>query len=302
MRQESEGGANAAAPVVTVKPPIIACESAYDRIAFDPLKRIREMPVAVMLCLADFSQYFGRTLLVGGTEVVNKAGLDGQRPARHASIVNTVAQRCQRDDLLSGNSAIELKAKLKRKTGRPPMKRIIFVSFLLIVLPALHDLEAKSWGRIGAARGFGRSGHPGGRFLGFGVPGQFASGYGVQRFCHPGFRFGPVFHGHRFGYPGLGFGNYAPFHTYGGYFSSADYGISLSSSLPHVHNDSQLYPSGGNTAQPNPKTNCKDGRADGRHTSSLDSVIRLAFQRQCENAHPTTGLLPQEDIGIEPSN
>jgi hypothetical protein len=196
------------------------------------------------------------------------------------------------DGLPSENPAIELRG--KRKIGRPPVKRTIFASLLLIALSATGSLEARGWGRIGTAKGVGHFCHPGGRAFGFGIRGQLVSGYGVQRFRHPGFGVGPAFHGPRFPYPNLRFGYYAPFYTYGSYFSSADYGISLSSSMHYGDNDSQLYPPGKNTVQPNPKTNCEDSWASERHDSSLNSVIRSTFQRQCENAHPPINPTDQE--------
>jgi hypothetical protein len=163
------------------------------------------------------------------------------------------------------------------------MKRMMFVSLLLIALPVVNDLEAKGLGRMGATRGFGGFGHPGGRFLGFGTRGHFASGHGIQGFYHPGFWSGPVFHSPRFRHPGFGFGYYAPFYTYRDYFSSVDYGISpLSPPIYYDNNHFPLYPSGPYTAQPNLKTNCKDTWADKRRNASLDSAVRLAFQRQCE--------------------
>jgi hypothetical protein len=176
------------------------------------------------------------------------------------------------------------------------MKRMMFVSLLLIALPVVDGLEVGGPGRLGTARGFGGFGHPGGRFPGLGARGHFASGHGIQGFYPPGFRSGPVFHRPRFRYPSFGFRYYAPFYAYRDYFSSADYGISfLSPPEYYDNNDFQLYPSGPYTAQPNPKTNCQDIWADKRRDASLDSAVRLAFQRQCENAHPATRPTPQQN-------
>ena len=166
------------------------------------------------------------------------------------------------------------------------MKRTLFVSLLLIILPAMNDREAKGWGSVGTARGWGSFGHLGGRFVGFPGSGHFASGYSIHGTTRPWFRSGPVFRNSRFRYPGFGFGYYAPF--YGGYFFSAGYGVSFQPPSEYYdENEFLFYPFAPFTAQPNPKTNCKDGLIVERHGSSLESAIRAAFQQQCENAHPT---------------
>jgi hypothetical protein len=173
-------------------------------------------------------------------------------------------------DLLFQDRATKLRRKSKRKIGRPPMKRMIFVSLLLIALPAGEDLEAK--GRIGAARGFGSFGS--GRLFGFGFRGPVAHGYGLQRFCYPGFRSGPVFHRLRFGHPRFGFGYYAPLYTFGGHFSSLDSEISsLSSHAYYANDDSRSESPVKNMAQPNPKTNCNDGGADRRHDFTPATIV-----------------------------
>jgi hypothetical protein len=173
------------------------------------------------------------------------------------------------------------------------MKRMMFVSLLLIALPLGDHLEGRGQGRMGAARGFGGLAHPGGKALGFSVRGHFASGYGIHGFTRPGFRSGQAYHNQRFRYPSFGFGYYAPF--YGSYFSSGIYGVSF---LPlfeyYDNNDFQLYPSLPNTTQPNPKTDCKDSWIVQRHASTLESVIRSAFQQQCQNAHPAAEVTPVE--------
>ena len=166
------------------------------------------------------------------------------------------------------------------------MKPVLFVS-LLLLLPVGDHLEAGVGGHMGAARGFGGFGHAGGRALGSPVGGHFASGYGIHGFTRPWVKSGPGFHGSRFRYPGFGFGYYVPFYPYGGYFSSGDYGVFyLPPSEYYDDNDFQPYPFVPTTTQVNPKTDCKDSWVVERHASSLESAIRSAFQRQCENAHP----------------
>ena len=188
-------------------------------------------------------------------------------------------------------NAIEFIERLKQKGRKtPPMKRALVVSLLLIVLPAVDDLMARELGGIGTSRGFRDSGNSGGRYFGSGFRGNFASALGFRGFSRQGIRPSFAFHSPRFRYPSYGLGFYAPFYTYGGYFSSGDHGISaLSSSEDYDSNDSLLYSSETYKAQPNPKTNCRDTWANERHDSSLASAVRLAFQRQCENAHPTPG-------------
>jgi len=117
----------------------------------------------------------------------------------------------------------------------------------------------------------------------------------IRFFC-PGFAFGngTPFNGSRFCYPGIGFGYYAPFYSYG-CDSSPDYGYLTLSPLYSEGYSSP--PDQGHSPKVNLKTNCADSWTETRRDDSLGSAIRSAFQIQCENTHAASeSNSPQESL------